>query len=238
MQNVHDPAILDPRLIVEEAAQLLRKPSHGALGVLAGFQPIVVNAPGAAVGMGLRDDRLRQHPLQKPGQLLLPVSRHQELPEATKAPSLVRIRDGVAIAHDVFEQRPLGALPERDALPYPAIEHPEVLLDLAKIRKELARELHELLKPILQRRVVEQRNVAGSRAFDLGVERDTTLFELGNAHLRIGFRAFAHLSQQLEQVSRRDSVPTKLRSASEASQAIAFSVAGVRSNRGSSESCA
>ena len=37
-------------------------------------------------------------------------------------------------------------------------------------------------------------------------------------------------------VSRRDSVPTKLRSVSEASQAIAFSVAGVRSNRGSSES--
>jgi hypothetical protein len=39
-------------------------------------------------------------------------------------------------------------------------------------------------------------------------------------------------------VNRRDSVPTKLRSASVPSQAIAFSVAGIRSKCGSSEACA
>ena len=199
MQNIHDPAILQPGSIVEEAAQLLRESRHGALGVLSGFKPVVVNATGAGIGACLGDGRLGEHPLDQPGQLLLPVSRHQELPECVEAPALIGIRNCVAVAHDVLEQRSLGPLPERDALPHPPIEHPEVVLHLPEIAKELACDLHELLETVLQRRVVEQREVAGLRALDLGVERGAALSKLRNSHLRVGFRALVHLPQQLEQ---------------------------------------
>jgi hypothetical protein len=51
---------------------------------------------------------------------------------------------------------------------------------------------------------------------------------------RVGLAALAHLRSRSNSVSRRDSVPTNWRSLSLRSQAIAFSVAGVRSNCASS----
>ena len=198
MQDVHDAAVLDPRLVVEEPAQLRRELGNGALRVLAGFEPVIVYAPGAGIGAQRRDGRLGENPLQQPGQLLLPIARHQEVPERTKAPSWSRIRDGVTLAHDVFEQAPLDSFPQRNAFPAPPVRG-GVLLHFPEIGEKVARELHELLEPILERGVVEQWNVTTVRALDFAVQRIATLVELSDPYLRIGFGALAHLSQQLEQ---------------------------------------
>ncbi len=44
VQDVHDAAVLQPGLVVQKAPQLLRQLRHRALGVLAGLQPVVVDA--------------------------------------------------------------------------------------------------------------------------------------------------------------------------------------------------
>jgi hypothetical protein len=73
------------------------------------------------------------------------------------------------------------------------------VLDLAKVGQQLARQLHELLEAILQRRVVEHRQVAREHARDLGVDLVAPALQFGDARLRVGLAAFAHLLEQLEQ---------------------------------------
>jgi hypothetical protein len=125
-------------------------------------------------------------------------------------------------------------LPEGNAFAHPPVEGAEIVLHLAKVGQQLPRQLQKLLETILQRRVVQQRNIPRQNAGDLRVDIAAAFLQFGDPHLRIGLAPLAHLPQQLEQVSRRDSVPTKARSVSPSSQARAFSVAGVRSKCGSS----
>ena len=199
VQEVHDAAVLEPRAVVEEPPELLREQGDGALGVLARFQPVVVHAPGPGVRVHVRDGGQLQHSFEESRQLLLPGPRQEELPERAKASPLIGIRDGVALGHDVFEERSPGALPERDALAHPAIERPEVLLDLAKVGEKLSCHLHELLEAILERGIVQQREVAGPHALDLGVDRVPSPMKLRDPRLRVGLGALAHLPEELEQ---------------------------------------
>ena len=57
-QDVHDAAVLRPHLVVEEAAQVLGEDTDGGLGLLAGVEPVVVDAAHAAVwpARGARPD--------------------------------------------------------------------------------------------------------------------------------------------------------------------------------------
>jgi hypothetical protein len=47
------------------------------------------------------------------------------------------------------------------------VEQAEILLHLTKIGQQIARQLHELLKPVLERRVVQQRHFALLHVGDL-----------------------------------------------------------------------
>ena len=80
-----------------------------------------MQSAGTGVRLHRGDRRQGQHPLQQFGQLLLAAAGEQEIPEGAKALSLVRIGDRIAFAHDLFEQFPFAALPQRDALAHPAI---------------------------------------------------------------------------------------------------------------------
>jgi hypothetical protein len=59
--------------------------------------------------------------------------------------------------------------------------------------------LLELLKAVLDRRVVQQRHVASQHAGDLGVERVALLAQVGEPLGRVGLGAGADLLQQREQ---------------------------------------
>jgi hypothetical protein len=73
------------------------------------------------------------------------------------------------------------------------------VLDFAKVGEQLARHGDELLKAVTQRAVVEHRHVARQHARDLGIDVVTAALQLGDARLRVGFAAFAHLLEQLEE---------------------------------------
>jgi hypothetical protein len=105
---------------------------------------------------------------------------------------------------------------------------------LAEVGQQLARQLLELLEAVLDRRVVQQRHVAGQHAGDLGVERVALLRNSSTRLMGSASVPALICSSSANSVSRRDSVPTKGRSVSDSSQAMAFSVAGVRSNCASS----
>jgi hypothetical protein len=76
---------------------------------------------------------------------------------------------------------------------------PEVLLDFAKIRQQLARKLRELLKAILQRGVVQRRRRPFSDPRDLAIDRGAPFQQLRNARFRVRRAALGHLPQQLDQ---------------------------------------
>ena len=199
MQNVHDATVLQPGLIIEETPQLLRKLSHSALCVFTGLQPVVVHATGTRIGFELGHRRQGQHPLQQGRQLFLPAARHQEIPEGAETSSLIGIGNRIALAHDLLQQRAFRAFPQRDAFAHAAIQSAKVVLDLAKIGKQFTRQLHELLEAVFQRRAIEHRHVTGNNAGDLGVDLVAALVQLGNAQLRVGLAALAHLLEQFEQ---------------------------------------
>ena len=103
-QDLHDPPVLQPRLIVEEPAELLREAGDGALGVLAGVEPVVVQPAGSGVGCE-GDDRVEgEHPFEQGGELLLPAARHEVVPEGAEVAALVGVGDRVALAHDLGDQ--------------------------------------------------------------------------------------------------------------------------------------
>ena len=72
------------------------------------------------------------------------------------------------------------------------------MLHLAKIGQQLARQRHELLKTLLERRLVQQRNVACQHLRDFGIDFIAACLQFGNTGLRVGFAAFAHLLEQAE----------------------------------------
>mgnify|MGYP005811914963 CR=1 FL=1 len=49
-QQFEDATVFEKGAVVEEAPQLLRKPRDGALRVLAGLEPVVVDAARARIG--------------------------------------------------------------------------------------------------------------------------------------------------------------------------------------------
>ena len=199
VQQVHDAAVLQPGLVVEEATQLLRELRHRALGVLARLQPVVMHAAGAGIGVELGHRGQGEDLVEQVAELFLAPARQQEVPERAEAAALVGVGDGVALAHDLLEQRALAALPQRDALAHAAVELAEVVLDLAEVGEQLARALHELLEAVLDRGVVEQRDVAGEHARHLGVDLVALALQLGDAPRGVGFAALAHLLEQREE---------------------------------------
>jgi hypothetical protein len=94
---------------------------------------------------------------------------------------------------------PLAAFPQRDLLAHLAVELAEVVLHLAEVGQQLARQLLELLEAVLDRRVVQQRHVAGQHAGDLGVERVALLAQVLDPLDGVGLGAGADLLQQREQ---------------------------------------
>jgi hypothetical protein len=151
------------------------------------------------VGVQLGHRRKNQDVLQQPGQLLLAALGHEKIPEGVKAFALVGIGDGVPFPHDLFEQRTLGAVPQRDALAHLAIEETEVVLHLAEIGEQLAGHLEELLEPVFEGGVGQHGNVAVFDPGDVRIDLFTPLGQLGNACIRIGLGALAHLPQEFEQ---------------------------------------
>src|SRR5690606_5481727 len=198
----------------------MRQLRHLAMRVLAGLEPIVVYAPDARLGLQCGNGLQRQRPIQPLGKLLLTAAGHQEVPEGAKAAALIRVADRIALSHDFVEQRALGAFPQRDLLPHLAVEPAEVVLHLPEVGQQLPRQLLELQEAVLDRRLVHERHVARQYAGDLGIELVALPAQLG--------------SSRVNSVSRRASVPTTGRSLSDNSRAMAFSVAGVRSNCASS----
>ncbi|MBB5442227.1 hypothetical protein HDG38_000823 [Paraburkholderia sp. WSM4177] len=72
------------------------------------------------------------------------------------------------------------------------------MFDFTEIREQVARHLHELLKAVLERGIVEQPNVTGLHAGDFFVDLAAPRVELGKTLFGVRLAAFAHLPQQLE----------------------------------------
>ena len=140
-----------------------------------------------------------QHAVEQRAQFVLPVARHQEVPESAEAAALVGLVDEVALTQDVLQQRALAAVPQRDAFAHPPVQAAEVVFHLAEVGQQLARQRGELREALLQCGVAQQRHVAGAHALDLGVDDIAPALQFLYAHLGIGLAAFAHLAQQLEQ---------------------------------------
>ena len=199
VQDVHDAAVFLPGLIIEKTAQLLGQGGDGALGMFARFHPVVVNAAGAGVRVQVGHSGQCQHAIEQRGQLLLPAAGQQKIPEGAKALALVGIGYRFALAHDVFEQCALAALPQRDALAHTPVQLAKIVLNLAKVGQQLPRTLRELLKAVLQRGVVQQRHIARLHPGDFGVDFSALFLQLGDALGRVGFAALAHLFEQVKQ---------------------------------------
>src|SRR3569833_3272334 len=109
----------------------------------------------AGVGLQGRHKEQRQNPDQKHKQNHQTTTREQEDPERSKALALIRISNCIALAHDLFQYRPLATVPQGDAFAHTPVQLAKVMLHLAKVGEQLARALHELLKAVYERRVVE-----------------------------------------------------------------------------------
>jgi hypothetical protein len=232
--HLHDQFVLQPHLVVEVAAQLLGQARHRSLRHLAGFQPVVVDAQHAFVRLELAHRRQAQTDCEQFGQLLLPRRRHQKVPEGAEASALVRIADGVALAEQLVQQRAPATRPGRDLFAHGPIEVAKALLKLAEVRQQRicrGRHLHEAI-PHLRR--IHDLEIAVAHALDFGRQLGLALSSSASracGSTRVPSTIWRKSSNT---VSRRDSVPTNCRCCSPASQARAFSLAGVRSKWGSS----
>src|SRR3989442_5645416 len=103
VEDIHNAAILQIRLVVHEAPRLLRELRDGSLRVLAGVKPIVVNAIETLVWFGFLNCRQLQYLLEETGQFLLSRLRHKKIPERAKASPLIGIGDGITLAEDFIE---------------------------------------------------------------------------------------------------------------------------------------
>src|SRR5690606_22205594 len=189
---------LEPRLIVEVAAQLLGQPRHGALRDLAGAEPIVVDALEAPIRGKRRDGVEVEDALEQSAELLLPGRGHQEIPERVEAAALVGGGDRVVLAEDLLEHFALAALGARDPLAHLPVELAEVLLDLAEVREQRAGRVRGLHEAVANLRRLEERKAAGPDAFDLGVEQRSAALELRDPRLRVRLGTFGDLTQQIE----------------------------------------
>ena len=159
----------------------------------------MVHAPQAGLGPQRTDGRQRHHLGQPLAEFFLSAAGHQKVPEGTEAAALVGVADGIARAHDFIEQGALGAFPQRDLLAHPPIQQAEVVLHLAKVGQQLARDLLELLEAVLDGRVVEQGHLARQRTLDLGVQFVALAAQLVHPLERIDLGAGADLFEQRKQ---------------------------------------
>ncbi|OIQ73250.1 hypothetical protein GALL_451160 [mine drainage metagenome] len=153
----------------------------------------------AHIGLQLGYRRQIQHAREQRGELFLARLRHQKIPKRAKTLALVGFGNRIALTHDGFQQLSLGPVPQGNALTHRAIQRAKVVLHLPKIRQQLTRQAGELLKAVFERGVVQQGHVALHHPGNFCVDGITLFVQLGDAGLRIGFTAIAHLFEQTKQ---------------------------------------
>src|SRR5690606_14664435 len=158
-----------PHLIVQEPAQLRRQQRDGALRVLAGVEPVVVDPAHAPVRPQLGDRGMAEDAFEVLGHLLLALLGDEQLPEGTEAAPLVRTVDRVAFTQDLGDQVALAAAPGCDLFTYRSVERAEVLLYLPEVTQQVASEADELLELLAQLARLGDLDPAAADAFDLGV---------------------------------------------------------------------
>lgn len=163
---------------------------------LACFQPVVVNESHPRIAVGDRVQFL--HPFQQIRQLGLPIRREQEIVERLEALSLIRFGDAASIAEHLVQQLPLRSVPRGHSSPHVPVQCPEVCLDLAKIRQQLACHARELLVAIPLRRRIQHGELASFHPGDLRVDLSLAPAQLREPGFRIGLRTEHHLPQQLK----------------------------------------
>ena len=151
--QVQHAAVLQPHLVVGEAAQLLGDAADRVLGALGGLGPAVVDGAQAAVGADLLDTG---HAVQQHRQLLLARGGQQQVVEGLEAAALVGGVDHAAAVDELGQQLALAALPRGDAFARRAVQSAEVLLHLPEVGKQLAGGGGELLVALPDRGAVEQ----------------------------------------------------------------------------------
>ena len=107
-----------------------------------------MHAPEPQLGFHRRHQGQAQYAFEKLLQFVLVRLRHRKIPEGAKAPALIGVGDGTALAHDALKQRALGATPQRNPLAHAPAQPPKVVLDLPDVFQQLARQTGELLKPV------------------------------------------------------------------------------------------
>ena len=159
-----------------------------------------------ASGVELGDCGQRQHLVEQVAELLLAPARRQEVPEGAEAAALV----GSAMA----SRSPMICSSSAPLLPSTArcararrSKLAEVVLDLAEVGEQLAC-AHELLEAVLDRGVVEQRDVAGEHARAISASISSLALQLGDAPRPGSVSLPSPICLSSAKVSRRDSVPT------------------------------
>lgn len=124
-QQLDDATVLEPDLVVEEAAQLLGAAEDRLLGALGGVEPVEVDAAQTAVDV----DGIEVHELlEEAGELVTAGTRQEKVVEGLEAATLIGVGDGVAFADDLVEQLTLATLPRGDVGADVAVKGAEVLL--------------------------------------------------------------------------------------------------------------
>ena len=157
-QQVDDPPVLEPHLVVKEPPELLRQLPYGRLGAFGGRQPVVVDLFQARIAF--RDAWELVDLGKEPGQFLLAGLREQEVIEPLEGPALIRTGDRLAAAEHVVEQFSLATVPAGDLLPKLPVELPEVLFHLAEVGEQLAGGRGELLVAVAHPAGIEHRQIA------------------------------------------------------------------------------
>jgi len=192
-----------------------------------------MHAPGARVGLQFghlgKASTRASRPVNSSWRRL--DIRKSRSPEAA---ALVGIGDDLALPHDLFQQHAFRSLPQGDAFPDPAVQLAEVVLHFAEVPEQFPAIWmncwNRSLTPVSSRT-----GRSPPAPGDFRVEFVSPLVQLLEPLGGVGLAALGHLPEQGDQCEQPGFVPTKLRSVRVPSQAIAFSVAGVRSNWASSE---
>ena len=196
--DLHDAPVLEPDLIVEESSQLGREPGDGALGALARFHPIVMDAPELRVGRQSAHGGQGEGRVQHRAQGLLPLRGHEEVPERPEAASLVRIGDDIALPQDILQQLAFAALPRGDLLARAAVEVAEILFHFAEVREDFPGRGGHVLEALAQRRLVQEIELAVLDAGNLTIDLLFLPLEIAYPRGRVEAGALDELAQKLE----------------------------------------
>ena len=140
----------------------------------------------------------RGHLVEQVGELGLALFGEQEIVERSEAAALVGAGDLRAAADQIGEQFALGTVPGGDLLARGPVQQPEVVLDLAEVRKQLTRGRRQLLVAVTNPGGVQHRHVAGLHGGDLGVDLGASPMQFGQPHFGLQFGAVHDLAQQFD----------------------------------------